>query len=149
MWIKLNSLVDPDHPNASTRPRRPACDRPGGARHLLPATRREAGVSDNIRCAASSIDFLEHASYCCGLKSAAVAQGKVFLSSADWMPRNLDRRVELLLPGREPDGPRTGARPDHGRVNLKDDGQSWISDAGRHYIRPHRARSRSSRTTIS
>jgi polyphosphate kinase len=53
------------------------------------------GVSDNIRVRSVLGRFLEHERiYVFGLPG----EEEFFLSSADWMPRNLDRRVEVLFP---------------------------------------------------
>ena len=57
------------------------------------------GVSDNIRVASVVDRFLEHSRI---MLFHAGGKDEVYLSSADWMPRNFVRRVELLFPIEEP-----------------------------------------------
>ena len=61
-------------------------------------------------------------------------RAKIFISSADWMPRNLDRRLEALVPIENS----TIHRQILDRIlvsNLKDDTQSWTLEADGAYLR--------------
>ena len=58
------------------------------------------GVSENITVRSIVGRFLEHSRI---LYLANGGEGRVYLSSADWMPRNLNERVELLFPVEEPE----------------------------------------------
>jgi len=53
------------------------------------------GLSENIAVTSIVDRYLEHARICAFRNGG---NEKVFIASADWMPRNLDRRVELMIP---------------------------------------------------
>lgn len=59
------------------------------------------GLSENIQVVSIVDQFLEHSRL---FHFANNGENEIYLSSADWMPRNLDRRIELLFPIDDPAG---------------------------------------------
>ncbi len=104
IWVKLNALVDPTIIDALYK-RQPGgrAYRSGGARHLLPAAgragplREHPGQEHRRPIPGAQPHRLLRRGY--GLPGP---RSKVFISSADWMPRNLNWRVETLVPIENP-----------------------------------------------